>query len=76
MPKAVSASLSVAMHTEYKFEKMKMKINKYSALGSLCLLWPLATVIVILSHVEKDASQGRRNEGVVFVWDDGHVGNH
>lgn len=26
--------------------------------------------------IEKDASQWRRNEGVVFVWDDGHIGHH
>lgn len=31
---------------------------------------------VILLRVEKDASQRRRNEGVVFLWDDGLVGHH
>ena len=25
---------------------------------------------------EKDASQGGRDEGVIFLWDDGHVGHH
>lgn len=31
---------------------------------------------VILSRVEKDASQGRRNEGVIFFGDEGQVGRH
>ena len=31
---------------------------------------------VILSRVKKDASQGRRNKVVVFLWDDRQVGCH
>ena len=35
-----------------------------------------ASLSRVRRRVEKDASQGRRNKGVVFLWDDGHIGRH
>jgi hypothetical protein len=44
--------------------------------GDLRVEVPDYRATVILSRVEKDASQGRRSEGMVFLWDDGQVGRH
>lgn len=60
-------------------EKIIVAFERRDALFERCVLRVEALdhgATVVLSRVEKDASQGRRNEGVVFSWDDGQVGRH
>ena len=60
-------------------EKILVAFERRDVLFECCVLRVEVAdhrATVILSRVEKDASQGRRNEGVVFLWDDGQVGRH
>jgi hypothetical protein len=60
-------------------EKIIVAFERRDALFERCVLRVEVLdhgATVILSRVEKDASQGRRNEGVVVSWDDGQVGCH
>ena len=60
-------------------EKTPVVIERRDALSERCdlrveVLDHRATVVLLC--VEKDASQGGRNEVVVFLWDDGKVERH